>query len=322
VLQTGVAMLIYQLIVGIHVNGWVKQKSETIHGLYELPLIGTNIIDFYNFIGGSFNEQWWRYFAPVLIFISLFPIAIGIRYAIKSRSTQPTWVTAILFAISFLLPVAALVCVLGPMLLLFKPPIGARLLIGVGALLAAGLIVMQAALRQWRRSDKWTLSVACMLALGMCALASAYGNALGEQKNYEDRIAARLADDLAEFNTSDPTHSVLLDGTAGYSPITAHIAEQFPIIHSLVPPYIVAADMFHTHIFLMYYLSDFVDMRLKTDAETSQSASALLAKTCEIAATRSTSAYSMYVIGSTAVVTFLSAHSQRCTADPSRSSKL
>jgi hypothetical protein len=33
VLQVGLAMLIYQLVVGIHVNGWVKQKSETIHGL-------------------------------------------------------------------------------------------------------------------------------------------------------------------------------------------------------------------------------------------------------------------------------------------------
>ena len=317
-LQTGLAMLIYELVVGIHVNGWVKQKSEMIHGLYELPLIQTNIVDFSSFIGGSFNAQWWRYVAPVLIVFALFPIVIGIRYAIAGRPTQPAWVSAILFAISFVLPAAALACVLGPMLLLFNPPIGARVLVGVGALLAAALIVMQAALRQWHRSDKWTLSIACMLALGMCSLASAYGNALGEQRNYEDRIAGRLADDLAEFNTSGPIHSILLDGTAGLSPITAHVAEQLPLIRSLVPPYIVAADKFHTHNFLMYYISDFVDMRLKTDVETSQSVDALLAKTCEIPATRSTSAYSLYVIGHTSVVTFLSAHSQRCPPDPTQ----
>jgi Glucosyl transferase GtrII len=320
-LQAGVAMLFYQLIVGIHVNGWVKQKSETIHGLNELPLIITNFVDFYTFIGNSFNEQWWRYFAPVLIALALVPIVIGIRYTIKNRLMQPTWTTAILCAISFLLPVAALACVIGPMLVLFKPPIGARILMGIGALLAAALIVMQAALRQWRRSDKWTLSVASMLALGMCSVASAYGNALGAQKDYEDRIAAQLADDLAEFNTNDPAHSVLLDGAAGYSPITAHIAEQFPLIHSLVPPYIAAEDTFHTHIFLMYYLSDFTDMRLDTDGNAAKLASAILAKTCLVPATRSTNAYRLYVIDNTAVVTFLSAHTEHCIADASRRSK-
>lgn len=320
--QAGVAMLIYQLIVGIHVNGWVKQKSETIHGLNELPLIITNFADFYTFIGNSFNEQWWRYFAPVLIALALVPIVIGFRYTIKHSITQSTWVTAFLGAISFLLPVAALACVIGPMLVLFKPPIGARMLMGVGALLAAALIAMQAALLQWHRSDKWILSVASMLGIGMCAIASAYGNALGAQKDYEDRIASRLADDLAEFNVSKPAHSVLLDGAAGYSPITAHIAEQFPLIHSLVPPYIAAGDMFHTHIFLMYYLGDFTDLRLDNDAKANQLAFAILAKTCIVPATRSTNAYRLYVIDNTAVVAFLSAHTEHCTADASRRNRL
>jgi hypothetical protein len=311
-LQASLAMLIYQLIVGIHVNGWVKQKSEKIHSLHELPLVKTNVINFYNFIAGSFNEHWWTYFAPVLMLMVLFPIAIGIRYAINTRRTLPAWGRAILFATSLLLPSAALACVLGPMLLLISPPIAPRELMGVGALLAAALIIMQAALRQWRRSDKWTLAVACMLALGMCSFASAYGNALGEQKNYEDRIAARLADDLAEFKASNSIHSFLLDGTAGYSPITAHVAEQFPLIQSLIPPYISADDMFHVHIFLMYYISDMVDMRLDADAGVSMLASAILARTCQIPATRSTSAYSLYLIDNIAVVRFRST-AQRCT---------
>jgi hypothetical protein len=311
-LQASVVMLIYQFLVGIHVNGWVKQKSEKIHGIDELPLVKTNVVDFYSFIGHSFNEQWWRYFAPVLILIALFPIAVGIHYAIKARRTQPAWVSAILFAVSFLLPMAALACVLGPMLLLVKPPLAPRVLVGVGALLAAALIVMQAALRRWRRSDKWTLSVAGMLALGMCSFASAYGNALAEQKNYEDRIAARLADDFAEFKASHASNLLLLDGSAGYSPITAHVAEQFPLIRQLIPPYISSEDMFHTHIFLMYYLSDFVDLRLNTDTRASQFAASVFAQACRSSPEISTSAYTLHSIDNTAVVTFRAYHPQRC----------
>ena len=310
--QATVAMLIYQLLIGIHVNGWVKQKSEKIHSVAQVSLVKTNVVDFYSFIGHSFNEQWWRYFAPVLILIALFPIAVGIHYAIKVRRTQPAWVSAILFAVSFLLPVAALACVLGPMLLLVKPPIVPRVLVGVGALLAAGLIVMQAALRQWRRPDIWTLSVAGVLAIGMCSFASAYGNALSEQRNYEDRIAARLADDFAEFQVRYASNLLLLDGSAGYSPITAHVIEQFPLMRDLIPPYISSEDMFHTHIYLMYYLADFVDLRLNTDAKSLQFASSVFAQTCNSPPAVSTSAYTLHAIQKIAVVTFRADHIQRC----------
>ena len=303
-LQASVAMLIYQVVVGVHVNGWVKQNSVKIHNLHELPLVGANIAGLYRFISDSFNAQWWAYFAPVLTLMALLPVVIGIRYAIAVRGSEPTRVTALLFVTSFLLPAVAFVCLLGPMLVLVKPPIAPRVLTGVGALLAAGLIVMQASLRQWRQSERWTLFVAGMVALGMCSFASAYGNALGEQKNYEDRIATRLADDLAEIEVGRPGLSVLLDGTAGYSPVTAHIAEQFPLIRTLVPPYISADDMFHTHIFLLYYLPDFIDLRLSTDAETKQRASRMLARACHASAMRTTHAYNLYLIDNSAVVMF------------------
>jgi hypothetical protein len=53
-------------------------------------------------------------------------------------------------------------------------------------------------------------------------------------------------------------------------------------------------------------------MRLHTDAKTLQAASAILAKTCQVSAERSTSAYSLFLIDTTAVVAFRSAHQQRC----------
>lgn len=104
------------------------------------------------------------------------------------------------------------------------------MLMGVGALLTAALIVMQAALQSWKRSDALALYVGCVMAIGMCSIASAYGNAAGEQKNYEDRIATRLADDLGELQANHAIDYFLVDGAAGYSPITTHVAHQFPIL--------------------------------------------------------------------------------------------
>ncbi len=311
-LQASITMVVYQLIVGIHVNGWVKEKSEKIHSLGQLGLIKDNIVAFHDFIGASFNAHWWMYFGPVLLLVGLVPVVVGVRYAVETRLDQPAWVRAVLFATAILMPVLALACVPGLMLFLVSPPIAPRELTSVGALLASGLIVTQAALRRWRRSDKWSLSAAWALAIGMCVIASAYGNALGAQKNYEERIAARLADDLAEFDAGGPAHAVLLDGSAGYSPITTHIAEQFPLIQTLVPTYISAEDMFHTHIFLMYYLGDFSDMRLDTDERALDLRPRLLAKTCQVAAARRTSAYSLYIIDESAVVAFGSAQARPC----------
>lgn len=305
-LQAVVGMLGYELIVGIHVNGWVKRKSETIHGLDQLPLIKNNIVDFYTFIGNAFNEQWWMYFGPVLLLLAIVPVVIGVRYAIAYDVVASKWMRALLVAASFLVPVAALVCVLGPMLVLADPPIAPRVLVGVGALLTAPLIVVQAALRRWRRSEKWTVAVGGALALGMCSFASAYGNALGEQKAYEDRIASALADDLAQLKATDSVHAYVLDGTAGYSLATAHVAEQFPLIRTLVPPYLSADDTFHPHIFLEYYVSDTADLRMESDADAPQRWAATIAAAHRMPARRTANAYSLRVVGDTVVVTFRS----------------
>ena len=151
-----------------------------------------------------------------------------------------------------------------------------------------------------------------MFALGMCVFASAYGNALGEQKKYEDRIAAHLAEDLAELQLSHAIHSFLLDGSIGYSPITAHVAEQFPLVHTLIIPYASVGDAFHTHMFLMYYIPDIADMRFEASAVDLLREPAILARSCQLPAVRTTKDYSLYLIDDTVVVALGMAHQQRC----------
>jgi len=314
VLQVGVAMLLYQLIIGIHIHGWVERESGKIHNLSQLPLIATNIGGFYRLIGNSFDQQWWTYFLPLLIMLAVFPVAIGIQYATTRRASHAAWINAALILISLVLPLAALLCIAGPMLLLLTPEFEPRVLMGVGALLVAALIVMQATLAQWHRSPRWTLAAGCMLAVGMCSLASAYGNALGEQKNYEDHIAAGMADDLADLKAAKGIHGFLLDGNIGFSPITGHVAEEFPMINKLISPYIASADRFHTNEFLMYYVDGITNVGRQTDAANLHAQSDLLAKARQSAVVRATSGYSLRVVDNIAVVTLHSAPAQAYAA--------
>jgi succinate dehydrogenase hydrophobic anchor subunit len=312
--QIGAAAIAYQLIIGIHIHGWVGRESQKIHSLSQLPLVATNIASFYRFIENSFDRQWWNYFLPLLLVLTTFPIVIGVRYALRWRSQRTGWLTAGLMLASLLLPLLALLCMAGPMLILLKPELEPRVMMGVGALLVAGLITMHAALDRWQRSPRWTLAAASMLALGMCVLASAYGNALGEQKAYEDRIAASLADDLLNLKASRGVHRYLLEGEIGFSPITRHVAEEFPMIDLLISPYIDADDRFHTTDFLMYYIDGVDNAGRMTDTASAQTQAILLARAQQSPAVRTTSGYTLRVVDDVAVVTLHAAPAQAYAA--------
>lgn len=311
--QAAVAMAAYELIVGIHINGWVKRKSQTIHDIQHWGQIGRNIADFSDFVGSSFNAHWWQYFAPVLVVLGLCPIVVGVRYAMHWRRSQPIWRFAMLLVGNMLVPVVALLFVLGPMLVLSAPPVVPRVLLGIGALLASALVIARAAFERWNLSAKWVISVSAFMAIGFCCIASAYGNAMAEQKAYEERIAAGLADDLAALGAPRSMRTILLIGEAGYSPITAHICEQFPIVGQLVPTYIAEDDTFHTHIFLRYFLPEFVDLRLMTDGASQARASDLRQKIAALVPVRVTAAYSLYVTDDVAVVAFRPAAPISCS---------
>ncbi len=314
VLQIGVAVFAYQLIIGIHIHGWVGRESQKIHSLSQLPLVATNIAGFYRFIEGCFDRQWWNYFLPLLLVLAAFPIVIGIRYALRQRPRHAPWVAAALTIAGVLLPLLALLCLAGPMLVLLTPEFEPRVMMGVGALLVAGLILMQTALAQWRRSPRWTLVAACMLAIGMCVLASAYGNALGEQKTYEDRIASNLADDLLDLKANQGIRGFLLDGAIGFSPITRHVAEEFPMIELLISPYIQSGDRFHTTDFLMYHVDGVDNLGQHTDPASLRAQSGILARAQQTSAIRTTSGYSLRIVDDVALVTLHSAPAQAYAA--------
>lgn len=318
--QLGATLVVYQIVVGMHISGWVEVRSRKIHSLSELPLLKANIVHFYQLIGQSFNRQWWTYFLPLLLMLTVLAWVIGLRYSWEHRGEHKTGTTVALVAGSLLLPLVAIFSVAGPMLLLLDPVLDARVLVGVGALLVAALVAMQAALARWRRSPRWVLAAGCMLGVGMCAMASAYGNALGEQKQYEDRVAAELADSVANLEQTQGIEHFMLDGTIGYAPITAHVADEFPLIRLIINPYLSSSYLFATRPFLKYYIKDLegkLDQKTaEPDATSLHARAEILAKLCQATPVYATSAYRIRVIDGIAVVSFPFKSADACLAPP------
>jgi Glucosyl transferase GtrII len=312
-LQLVAAMAVYEALVGIHVNGWVRHRSEMIHVGVASHVIA-NLAGFAAFVGGSFGLQWWRYFGTLLGVLALVATLAGLDYARRTVRAGSRKTGAAFGAAACLVPFLAPIAAAGPMLALEHPLYSPRVMLGVGALLAGALLVCERTLRRWRRSTHWTRGAGAMLAIGLCVIASAYGNALGEQTAYENRIAARLADDLASLGDERPIDTIVLTGNAGYAPYAAHVAETLPLVRALVVPYLAGDNRFVTGRFLAFFIPDLARMHLRSeDASAERQTSALLSATCHRIPAARTNAYRLYRVADAAVVRFGIGPSDDCT---------
>ncbi len=301
--QIALAMVIYEGLVGIHISGWVRRQAAPLRGLRELPLVADNVAAFYGFTGQALNGHEWAVAGPLLGLLGGACVLVGLRHAWRGCPERSRWQRIGLLALAFAMPGMALLAALGPMLLLRAPEIQPRVLIGFGALLASGLLVLRVALRSWAWGDRMSATVAGMFAMGMWVIASAYGNAMTDQQRYEQHIAGRLADDLAQLSAAQPIHRLVVAGSAGFSPLADHVAGQFPLMRRLVPTYLDAGNRFATSGLLMFYLPQWVDARrpllnqpLPVDAS--------LAARCAVAPDRIAAGYRLCVQGGTAWVQF------------------
>ncbi|MFK2905351.1 glucosyltransferase domain-containing protein [Dyella ginsengisoli] len=301
--QIAVAMVVYELLVGMHISGWVKRQATPIHGWREIPRIADNVTAFYGFVGSSFNANWWAVFGTLATLLALACVVVGVRHARsrdphRSRSQQ-----ALLVGLAVTVPGLAMVAALGPMLLLRAPEIQPRVLIGIGALLAAGLLLLRAALRTRAWGDRACTAVAAAFALGMGVIASAYGNAMTDQQHFEQHVAAQLADDLAAWPAATPIRRLAVTGSTGFSPLAEHVISEFPLMRALVPTYLDATHRFATSGWLMFYLPQWVDARRPLLNQPGDDDAALAAR-CANAPDRVAVGYRLCVQGDTALVQF------------------
>ncbi|MGA9335710.1 MAG: glucosyltransferase domain-containing protein [Rudaea sp.] len=311
-LQALLACGVYRLFFGTSIKGWIKEHGQTIHGPGQWRELHVNVADFYQLLASAFSSRWLLLFVPLALLIVVVPTIASVRYAVAGRFMRSRWHTLLLFVASLLLPCAWLLCLAGPMLLLARPVLMPRVMLGVGALLCAALIATHAVLRYRPTIQGWLIGIACIWALGFAICAAAYGNAAAAQKRYEDRIATRLADDLAELRSRRQVRNYVINGSAAMAPATAHAAAQFPLLRKLVLPYLRDND-FNTRNFLMFYLPHTPDLLAGADASAADVASTLL-HACAAPSLTVRSDYNLKLVGDTAVVNFLREPGHVCDA--------
>ena len=298
-LQWLVAMLLYELLVGIHISGWVRRQAAPIQSLHELPLVGRNFALFYGFVGDAFNVHWWSVLLPVLIVLAAAPVAIGLRHA-RGQGRFASWA---LVLVALAMPWAAMACALGPMLLLREPEIRPRVLIGLGALLVAGLVAVHEWLSNRRYGMRVDAALSGVLAAGMLVVAGTYGNAMAAQQQLEQHIATRLTDDMAALTAEHAVDALHVAGATGFAPLTEHAAIEFPLLRTLVPTYLTDASLFGTSGFLMGYLPQWVDARHPDRIRMRPTEGALLAH-CVATPDRRVAGYRLCLDGDVALVDF------------------
>lgn len=298
------AMLVYQWKVAPSIKDWIHEHSQMIHSPQQWDLVVSNAKTMGSFLLHALAPRWTPVLLGLLALSAVASIVLGLRYALASAAmrAQPVWIRACLTLLAVLLPCAALACVAGPMLLLVSPFVAPRVFPSVGALICASLIVLHIALRQWLPGWAHALcyTVAAIWALAMLSFASIFGNALSAQQQYETQIASQLANDLAELKQKQTITRFLLDGSAGLSPLSAHAAETFPLLDSLVQPYLMSND-FATRNFLKLFGIGLEEAR--EDPSGHAAADAWLARACDAPVLYVRNRYTLRVVGTTAVIT-------------------
>ena len=295
--QALLALLVYRATVAPSMQDWVAERSRTL-SLRDWQQAVRNLADFGHYMLDAF--------APVALAILLLPLLLAafcvVRAALaQARAQVPRAAAGAHLAVGALLLLALPLAVCGPMLLLAHPVLEARVLPGVGALLAASLIAAAVGLGDSPRARPLAYASGALLALSMAVHAAAFGNACAAQRRFEAHIAATLADDLAQMHADRPLRHYAVAGSAGLAPIARHAASRFPLLTKLIRPYLQQDD-FHSRNFLRPYLDRHPDGTLESVPE-GQTA-ALLAQACGQEPLIVRSAYRLQRVADVALVRF------------------
>jgi hypothetical protein len=68
----------------------------------------------------------------------------------------------------------------------------------------------------------------------MIMIALVFGNALKEQKHYEDRVATTLFDDIQKITSTKSEDHVIMNGNISYAPSIRQAIRRYRILRSLV----------------------------------------------------------------------------------------
>jgi hypothetical protein len=240
-LQLLVACGLYRCVLAATVKGHYATSHQQLPDAAQAwPVMLHNLAAFWSYVK-VYTATSWAALACLLTLAGV-ALALGaaIRYAVAHWAASRGRVRLALALGPIAVVFGAAVFPWGPMLLLRDPVFAPRVMVGVGALASAALLSVSCALTRWRASPRWHVAVLAGPAYGLLVFAAAYGNALGLQKAYEDRVTADIAQDLSALAERAGVRRYTLRGHAARPPVVRHDIRRYPLLDVLVPVYLTA----------------------------------------------------------------------------------
>ncbi len=178
----------------------------------------------------------------------LFGVAILFFFLHIWRVTKKNHVLTLLMALVLLLVTAVLSY--GAYLVLEKPLLYPRGLLGMGVWLSFVLISLITATES-KGPSKWLV---LLLAWQLITGATAYGNALAEQKQYTDFRVQLLIQDLNNLHLTDDEHiRYYVRGDMGKAPAVRNAETGYPALKRLVTPTMAGRGIWEHFYFFFYH---------------------------------------------------------------------
>jgi hypothetical protein len=250
--QALAALVVYKVVFEGTLKDWIREHGSIAPSSSILGSIVKNASDFWTFLTAGFSPRTQLLFC-IISAMTLGPVILSALFTrTKTSEKSERWIAYACLLVALL--ASAIGFIGGPMLLLEHPIFMPRVMIGVGAAIAGGLIAAHSLwLDRWP-TRKWVgVVLPCIWAVCFSLLACAYGRASVAQKNFEERVAAQISEDLHATQLSSGAQTFYVSGSAGYSPLTRRAIEQFPLLSTLILPYLRQGD-FNSRNFLAHYV--------------------------------------------------------------------
>ncbi|CAM3359362.1 Glucosyltransferase GtrII-like protein [Bordetella sputigena] len=237
--QLAAALLAYTIVIAGTVRGHYATAHGAIATMGALPgTVQSNLVAFWryalNLLPGLWTKPlWWSAGAGMLA-----AIGWSVRYLVVgwSRASIPARIA--MSASVILLPLAFVLAPWGPMLALEAPVFAPRVAVGLGALGAAGLLLLWTVLQRVRLAAAWQVAALAVSVYGLFLFCFVYGQSLKQQKDFENRIAAQISDDLYRIAGQHALTGYMLKGRLGHAVLLQRTIGKYPLIGALVPVYL------------------------------------------------------------------------------------
>jgi hypothetical protein len=238
-LQLLCALLLYKAIAASTVRGGYASEHSVLASGAALPAtVWQNLQEFWSY---GAQHLWFSAGGAMLGAMGLglaMALAIALRYLARGWR-QWGWGGRV-FGLAALIAVPAMLYAApwGPMLLLQNPVWAPRVMIGMGALASVSLLLIVGVLAHVGVNRKWQVFALALPVYGCVLFATVYGNSLGLQKEYENRLSEQISDDVTQWVAQGSVKRYLLRGNAGRPPVLLHNIKKFPLLKTLVPIYL------------------------------------------------------------------------------------